>query len=314
LKAEDHGALNSIELSPVSAQVKAGENLTLSLIAKDAAGVAWDISQNAVYQVNDPRGKMENNIYSAGKIGTWEISVVYGNHTAKTSVQVLPGDLAAIIVNPNSQPEMIDLGSQKTFMAEGFDKMSNLLAGLAFNWSVEGSLGDINDKGIFGATDTGEGKIIASLNSVTGFSPIKVKEKTIVPALTTVTTTTAKPKANANANISETSGQVAGAEIAAAAEATDNADECKTWPWYWWALIMIGFFAVLILYYFFIRKAKSGGWWIFPLILTAAVVWLYYQYACNKYGWWPWITIIMAILISLFRPKKYFEEPKSPTF
>lgn len=320
LKAADHGALTSIELPPLLAQVKAGENLALTLTAKDTSGLSWDISQNAVYQTNDPRGKMENNIYSAGKIGTWEISAVYGNHAAQTTVQVLPGDLATIIVNPNSQPEIIDLGSQKTFTAEGFDKMSNLLAGLAFNWSADGLLGDINEKGVFGATDTGEGRIIASINSVTGFSAIKVKEKTLLPSIATVIPTPVKPKTNTNAMVSNTNGQVAGAEIAAAAETAKAAEvttaekTCKTFAWYWWALIMIGFFAILILYYFFIRRAKAGWWWIFPLILTAAVVWLYYQYACNKYGWWPWVTIIMAILISLFRPKKYFEEPKTPTF
>ncbi|MFH1366442.1 MAG: hypothetical protein ABIH38_00440 [Patescibacteria group bacterium] len=322
LKAADHGALNSIELSPIEAQVKAGENLTLTLTAKDTAGATWDISQNAVYQVNDPRGKMEDNIYLAGKIGTFTITAAYGNFTAQTLIQVLPGDLTTIIVNPNSRPEIIDLGNQVTFNAEGYDKMSNLLAGLTFNWSAEGNLGDINDKGVFSATDTGEGKIIASIDSISGFSAIRIKERTLLPSAAVTnnsfpasTDNTASSNSNDNGNDNnDVNGQVAGAEIAAAAETTETKDECKTIAWYWWVLIMIGFFAVLIAYYYFIRKSKSGWWWIFPLILTAAVVWLYYQYACGKYGWWPWVTIIMAMLITLFRPKKFFEEPKSPTF
>lgn len=314
--ALDHEGIASVALSPQTPQtptVKAGENITFTLTAKDNAGITWDITAGATYQVNDPRGEMTANVYLAGKVGTWTVNAVYGNFTAQTSVQVLPGDLATIEVNPNSQPEIINLGSLKTFTAEGFDKMSNLLPGLTFTWSQEGNLGDINQKGVFSAENTGQGKIIASLNSISGFSAIKVKEKTAVP-VTTTNVSTAKPKINANTNVSDTAGQVAGAETAQTEETNATSDACKTLAWYWWLLIMIGFFAVLILYYFFIRKAKGGWWWIFPLILTAAVIWLYYQYACNKYGWWPWVTIIMAILITLFRPKKYFEEPKSPTF
>jgi len=319
-EAKNHGGVASIEISPVNGEVKAGESLTLRLTAKDSAGLTWDISPNAYFQINDPRGSLKNNKYLAGKIGTWNLSVTYGNFSAKTTVKVLPGNLATIIINPNSKPEIIDLGATRTFNAQGFDKMNNLLTGLLFTWSQEDDLGDINQKGVFTAKDTGEGKIIASLNGVSGFSAIKVKEKTLLPAAANTTNTnTARPTTAVNTNAndnnnSNVNGQVAGVETAAAAETTETKDECKTLAWYWWVLIMLAFFAVLILYYFLIRKSKGGWWWIFPLILIAGVVWLYYQYSCNKYGWWPWVSIIMAILISLFRPKKYFEEPKSPTF
>lgn len=319
VRAENHGGIKSIELAPLEPSVRSGENLTFTLTAKDNADTAWDITASATFSIDDPRGSLENNLYQAGKVGIWTVSALYGNLTAETKVNVSPGDPARIQINPNTQPEIVILGEKKTFTAQAFDKMNNPLESLVFAWSQEGNLGSLDQSGVFIANDTGEGQIVASLGQISGSVEIKAKEKTILPQTAALIVNQAAP---ANLNTSESqvteetaeTGTIAGAETVQAAEATENVDECKAFAWYWWVLIMLGFFAVLILYYFFIRKVKGGWWWIFPLIFTAGIVWLYYQYACNKYGWWPWVTIIIAILITLFRPKKYFEEPKSPTF
>ena len=322
-KADTHGALTSISISPVNGQVKAGQELSYTLTAKDSQGKTWDITQQAIFEVNDPRGIMVENDYLAGKVGTWQVKAYYGNFSAKTKVKVLPGDVASLQVNPNSQPEVVILGLKKTFTAQAFDKMANLLKGVKFAWSPPGDLGTIDKNGVFTAADTGEGKIVASIGDIKGSSAIKVREKTLLPATPIANTNTApqtQPKKETNtnqSNINQTNtnqGEVKGAETAKAAEVTTEKNECKTMAWYWWIIMMVGFFAVLIIYYFLVRQSRGGWWWIFPLILTAAAVWSYYQYACNKYAWWPWVTMVMAILITLFRPKKYFEEPKSPTF
>lgn len=317
----EHGGIVSVNLTNLSAKVKAGVSFTLTLMAEDADGKTWDVSANALFLTNDPRGTIEKNIYQPGKVGNWEIEAAYGNYSSETKIEVIPGPISRIEINPNSQPEAINLGEKKAFSATAFDKMNNLAKNTEFAWSHEGDLGKIDANGVFEGVKKGAGNIIATANEVSGSVKIEVKEKTTLPVLTPETEN-AGPAAAAvivkdeeeNTEEENKEGQVAGIETAQAEQKTEENSECRTFAWYWWLMILIAYLAVMILYYFTVRKSKSGWWWFFPLVLTVAVFWIYFQYSCNSQGWWPWVAIIMALLITLFRPKKFFEEPKEPTF
>ena len=323
--AAEHGGVESVNLTNLSAKVKAGVSFTLTLTAEDEDGNTWDVSENAIFQINDPRGTVEKNIYLPGKVGTWKIEAAYGNYSAQAEIQVIPGAVSKIEINPNSQPEIINLGEKKTFTASAFDSMDNAIDDAEFTWSQEGELGKIDETGVFEAIDTGLGHVIATANDVSGTIEIEVKEKTILPSTAVETETTTTTVIASSDNIVEVEneeenseegedGVIAGLETAKAEQITEEDGECKAFGWYWWLLIMIGYLAVLTYYYFLVRKSKSGWWWFFPLVLTFAVFWIYLQYSCNSQGWWLWVAIIMAIMITLFRPKKFYEEPKEPTF
>jgi len=321
LKAEEtHGGIISVKLVDVPQEIKAGEPLAIHLYASDENGKTWEISENTIFQVNDPRGQIEKNIYQAGKAGEWAIEASYGNFAAQAKIKVVPGPVSKIIINPNSLPEVINLNEQKKFSAAAYDKMGNLIEKADFHWTQEGNLGSIAQDGLFTAKKTGEGKVIASSGDISGSADIKIKEKTALakvnPALTNSQTAASHQNNNSNTNESlsandqEQNGEVAGA----AAEAEENSNACQAFAWYWWLLIMIAYIGLLILYYFLIKKSKNNWWWLFPLALTVAAFWVYFQYSCQTNAWWPWVSIILALLVTLFRPRKFFEEPKEPTF
>lgn len=318
-----HGGIISVNLTNLSAKVKAGESFALTLMAEDKEGNTWDVSEYALFLVNDPRGMIEKNIYLPGKIGTWEIEAAYGNYSSETKIEVVPGTVSRIEINPNSQPEIINLNEKKTFNATAFDKMNNLVEAAEFIWSQQGELGEIDQVGVFEATDTGLGHVIATSGNVSATIEIEVREKTTLPALTPETENTSpananpavpSPEENEESADQKEEGQVAGLETAQAEETNLEKEETKNLTWYWWLMILIAYLAVMILYYFAVKKSKSGWWWFFPLVLTIAAFWIYFEYSGNAHGWWPWVAIIMALLITLFRPKKFFEEPKEPTF
>lgn len=306
----------SVKLTDLPAQVKAGESLTLTLIAEDAEGKTQNVSENALFQVNDPRGTIEKNIYLPGRAGTWKITASYGNYSSEAEIKVIPGAVSRIEINPNSQPEIINLDEKKTFTASAFDSMDNAVEEAVFTWSQEGNLGNIDKEGVFEAKARGSGHVIASSGDVSGKVAIEVREKIILeePAAETEENaeTPAQPITEEEPVEEETEEEII-ADPEGESEKAEE-EESKALAWYWWVLIMLAYLAVLIFYYSLVKKSKSGWWWLFPLVLTVAVLWIYFQYSGDAHGWWPWVAIILGLFVTLFRPKKFFEEPKEPTF
>jgi len=311
IQAVSHGPTKSIEISPKTVTIASDTEQAMTLTAVDSNGVSWDVTQAAQFSTDDPFALIENNVYTAGKVGTWTISALIGNLSADTIITVIPGSLNSLVINPNSNPEIIPLDKTRQFEAIGFDKNNNKVENIDLTWSVEGGIGEISKTGLFKATKEGVSKVVAASNNISSFVTVKTRKTTeIIPVVTNANTS---GQTTLIREIPEETkqGQVAGEEIAAAAENTNTnssttnewEDTCLTHAWWIWLLLMIGYLVILIIYYFLVRKIKGSWWWIFPVLLTAASLWYFFAYACDQYNWWPWVTVIVGILATLFRPR-----------
>ncbi|MDZ7798184.1 MAG: hypothetical protein U5L76_01050 [Patescibacteria group bacterium] len=320
---EEHGGIDQVKLVNIPAEIKAGETINLTLKAQDKQKNTWDISEFAIFITEDPRGSIEDNVYQAGKAGSWLIEAKYGNFAAQDEIEVISGEVNSIVVNPNSMPEVINLNQSQKFEAKVFDVMGNTIENPELTFSHEGNLGEINQEGVFVPKDTGLGQIMATSSNISESVKIEVKEETLLPPVAEENVNNNTNQAAQTEEVSESEeqetepeGEVAGVseEAQAQEEEESPSDECTPLAWSWWLIILIIYIGVLIGYYFLVKKSKNKWWWLFPLVLTVAAFWIYFEYSCQTNGWWPWVAIIMAILVTLFRPKKFFEEPKEPTF
>jgi len=83
-------------------------------------------------------------------------------------------DVTTIALFPN--PVILEVGQQQTIFPEARDSYGNLisLSATDYQWSVTGGVGEITTAGIFTATQSGEGFIIAAYNSVSGSTAVSV--------------------------------------------------------------------------------------------------------------------------------------------
>jgi len=127
------GPLDHIIISPDSASITAGDNITYTAEAFDQSNNSLgDVTVNTTFTI-DPvaSGIWTQNVYTSEKAGTWTVT---GNYTGKSDNATLTinlGPLEHIIILPDSAS--ITAGDNITYTAEAFDQSNNSLGNVTAN-------------------------------------------------------------------------------------------------------------------------------------------------------------------------------------
>ncbi len=311
--AQAIGPIVGITIAPTDPLVAAGTAQSFTVTGRDAAGVTADLTANTVFTTTDPLGTITANAYTAGKSGNWVVTGNYNDLTADAKVAVVPGTLDEIIINPNSSPERLAVGSSRSFTAEAFDANNNVIREAEFQWTTTDGIGTVSKVTAtttkLTATTVGEGTLVARIGETTASIKVAV---TAAPVVTTNT------NANANTNVNAVTNTNAGSNVNAAANtdtdisaptedstnenvnttAAEDTSSCKGWSRAAWVWLFIGYVILLVGGLYPIRKSRPSWWWAVPLVLTVAIIWLYYQFRCYPlFPAYPYLTLLAAITV-----------------
>lgn len=304
----------ALDLSPEQPSLSAGESLQFSLEARNVdTGTTWDATDYASFSVTDPTGTITRGLYQARSAGTWTITADYSDRSVSTQVVVNPGPVQHIVVDPNSYPERITTGDKRQFTARAYDAWNNQIPNPDLSWSLNGNIGTLNANGILETSGAGEANIVVRAGNVS--SQVSV----VVQAPRPVNTNTANTNLNSgNTNTvneeepTNTNGDVLGnANANTNGEAMTDDEEtsaasCWNIHWWGWFLIMLAYFALLYGFFYVVRGTDDRWIWLGPLVLTAIALAIFFAFRCDAIaGWYPWLTVIGGLLITLFRPLKF---------
>lgn len=165
------GAAVSLDLIPPAANVAAGQVLTVIPRAVDAAGN--EIKRQPQWTATENIGEMfDHGIFKATTTGAGKLVANMDGVSATVAVLVEAGPLARIEITPG-KAEM-EAGDERGFGATGYDAFGNI-RDLYPSWSLQGDIGTLDTiKGVFKATKTGNGYIVASDQFIAGLAPIRV--------------------------------------------------------------------------------------------------------------------------------------------
>lgn len=312
-RAQAAGLATAIVISPATATMNADQTATFVVTATDASGADTIVTADSTLSTNDPLGSVAGAVYHAGKVGQWTVQVAYQSFTATAAVTVTPGALAEIAVNPNSQPEIVAVGSSRTFTAKGFDQHNNVVTDFSLTWVVSGDIGTIDDNGKFTATTIGTGTVEA--RSSTGvIDQVAVTVRAAAPetnanANANGNTNTAPTNSNTNSAVNTNTAVNTNSNTNTALSTTETNDDlrCTTMKNSIWVLIVVGYLALVALLFAFVPVTR-----IWPAVGALggaiALVFIYRNYGCSVLPWWPWVltlgTVGLTMLALRQAPKK----------
>jgi hypothetical protein len=160
------GALAKLELSPDGKTITADETLQLTLRGSDRkgnevtplAGITWSADSGAVDQ---------SALYAPAEAGAVKVKASLGTFSASVTVNVVPGELARVEVEPAEK--VMQKGESATFVAKAFDAKDNLLSSVTVSWSLAGdAVGAVDQAGKLAAREAGEAEVRALVKSGSG--------------------------------------------------------------------------------------------------------------------------------------------------
>lgn len=160
-----YGSLDHIHMSLASWTGTTDESVDIDAVGHDMFHNVVPFTQK--WETTDPLGSVDAlGVYNPGMAGSWR---VYCNNTIDsiwnyTVVNVLPGSIARIAVNPWI-PGVMTTDDTQMFDAIGLDSMGNLIGPVNVTWSVTGGIGTIpigpSTSALFDATTPGFGTVNA---------------------------------------------------------------------------------------------------------------------------------------------------------
>lgn len=301
-----HAATTKITITPSTGTVASGHTITFVAQAVDATNTSTDVTGSTVFSTNDPKASISGATYTGGEAGSWTVQASYQSFLASATLTVTPGEVAEVVINPNSDPEIVLTGTTKKFSAQAFDRNSNLINGTTATWSVIGPIGTINSSGIFTPTALGTGKIQASVGSVIGQIPVTVQAAPVTNANQNANTSTnrntnaaANRNTNAatNGNTNDSANTNGHTNVAATGTTPQSTTQCTTLkPWVWTLILVIFLIAVAILY----GLVPVTKIWPVVVALVGAAVLAYLQrkYDCALQSWWAWVITLGTVALS----------------
>ncbi|EKD56371.1 MAG: Ig protein [uncultured bacterium] len=170
--------INHLTISPINTHLSnTDQSQTYIVWALDQYGNSWDISNQASFSTTDPKGAFSNNIYNAGKVGTWQVTATYGNKSITTSVTIdNPGVPSRIDII--STTEIIYINTIHQFSANAYDADNNLLSNPNLAWIVVEGLDNatIDSTGRFMANKVGNYKVKVISGNASQIFSIEVKD------------------------------------------------------------------------------------------------------------------------------------------
>ncbi|MCW3996390.1 MAG: hypothetical protein NWE98_09640, partial [Candidatus Bathyarchaeota archaeon] len=124
--------LNYIALTPNSQTIKAGETQTFTVTAYDAYGNNWDITPDALYNIQENAGgSWTANEYTSEKAGVWTVTASFEGKTGTAQLTVLHANAVSIAVSPGTAS--ITAGGSVGYSATATDAYGN-------TWDVTGEV------------------------------------------------------------------------------------------------------------------------------------------------------------------------------
>lgn len=175
---------------PSSYTVAAGEDVALQVTAVDAfnnpteADYQWALSSDMA-QLSD--GKLQGE-----QAGTGELVVRSGEVEARATIEVTPGEMARLHIEPGALT--LQSGEQVQLHAVGVDAYGNT-ADVDATWALEGKVGSLTPSGTFTAVQAGTGRVVAQLGDLQAaagvtVAPGAVRRLTLEPVQAQVASTT----------------------------------------------------------------------------------------------------------------------------
>lgn len=296
------GPTTKIVLDPTTATLTADQTQIFKVLAVAADNTSTDVTAQSTLSVDDPLGKISGAIYTPGKAGTWTVQATFQSFTTTATVTVTPGAVQEVVVNPNSEPEQLYIGTNLKFTATAYDAKNNIVSDQKYIWTVIGENGSIDNQGVFKPTTVGTGKVQAAVGTVTGQVSVVVNPA-IVTNTNTVTNTVSNTNAVANTNAPTNSATNTAALNTVDDETTTSCTSLK--PWVWILLLVVFLIGVAVLF------ALVPVTMIWPtaaaLLAAATLAFVQRKYDCHGQDWWAWVimlgTIALAAAPLLMRPK-----------
>ena len=155
------GELTSMAIQLPEGKIMAGKTYLLKAIGYDTGKniipvkPQWAVSQNI--------GSIDTNtgFFDAQKVGTGTLVAYSGETMATAIIEVMPGDLFNLFIDPN--PVTVKSDTIESFQISGYDVEENRvqLSQSAVEWDTIGGTGLIEQPGIFRGTRMGKGKVVA---------------------------------------------------------------------------------------------------------------------------------------------------------
>lgn len=294
------GPTTKIVLDPAAATLTADQSQTFKVMAVAADNSSTDVTSQSNLSVDEPLGKISGATYTPGKAGTWTVQATFQSFTTTATVTVTPGAVQEVVINPNSEPEQLYIGTNLKFTATAYDAKNNIVPNQKFTWSVIGENGSIDTQGVFKPTTVGTGKVQAAVGTVMGQVSIVVN-----PAIVTNTNTVTNRVSNTNtiANTNTPSNTNTATLNTANDETTTSCTTLK--PWVWILLLVVFLVGVAVL---FALVPVTMVWPTVTALLAAAILaFVQRKYDCNGQVWWAWVimlgTIALAAAPLLMKPK-----------
>jgi uncharacterized protein YjdB/alpha-tubulin suppressor-like RCC1 family protein len=181
--------VSTVQLTPGSAKLIPGQNITFTAVYRDASGVAldgravaWESTTPTVAQINAQSG-----LVSAGIPGTTTIRALVEGVIGTATVTVAE---AATTASVRITPSVIAVYQGKTFPfdAAALDSSGNTLTGKTFTWrSSNTAAAPITSAGVLTANALGQYDVLATTENVTATAmvniiPMPVATITVTPA------------------------------------------------------------------------------------------------------------------------------------
>lgn len=169
------GPLSLLRISPNELYQLAGNQFQISVSGFDQYYNPVSLSSDSLEWFCDQRiGSInENGLFTAGqKQDSGYVYVVSGS--IRDSARVYITRVASIELLPN--PVILKLGESQTITPTATDEYHNTIAlsRSEYQWSVSGESGTISNDGIFTATQSGQGHVTASYQSIAGSTTVFV--------------------------------------------------------------------------------------------------------------------------------------------
>jgi hypothetical protein len=115
----------SLSISPTAATISAGQAISYTVMATDAAGNTWDATQGSHFiSESGAGGSWGSNVYTGTIAGRWPVYAIYGGRVVTAVLTVTPGIATEIALTP--QARTIAAGTSLTYTVTASDAYGNV--------------------------------------------------------------------------------------------------------------------------------------------------------------------------------------------
>ena len=162
-----HGSINSIDISPNSANLTAGFSQNFNSTASDLFGNKWDATNITAFSINSTAmGSWTGNTYTSQASGDWIVTGSSSNVSNSAYLDVSHGSLVKVVIG---SPPSVDSGDLVSFYATAFDSFGNSwdITSLV-NWSISSGAGGSWLGNSYTSANVGNWTVTAAYSGVQG--------------------------------------------------------------------------------------------------------------------------------------------------